>query len=179
MEEFSVKQLLDLENLPGAETGEEMVVYEKLELVDVESHPADRKPDLEEDYALARKTAHYMDQMIMDMAQIALHNAKNSESPRHVEVFTTLMNQLNNSNQGLMKIHKEMREITEETTKPGSEKGNGGGNEMNIENATVFVGSPTELMQKYGSAYEPKEGFINGEAVEVNPDGNGTDDRSE
>lgn len=28
MEEFSVKQLLDLENLPGAETGEEMVVYE-------------------------------------------------------------------------------------------------------------------------------------------------------
>lgn len=76
MEEFSVKQLLDLENLPGAETGEEMVVYEKLELVDVESHPADRKPDLEEDYALARKTAHYMNQMIMDMAQIALHNAK-------------------------------------------------------------------------------------------------------
>lgn len=89
------------------------------------------------------------------------------------------MNQLNNSNQGLMKIHKEMREITEETTKPGSEKGNGGGNEMNIENATVFVGYPTELMQKYGSAYEPKEGFTNGEAVEVNPDGNGTDDRSE
>ena len=31
MEEFSVKQLLDLENLPGAETGEEMVVYESLE----------------------------------------------------------------------------------------------------------------------------------------------------
>ncbi|AKU44794.1 terminase small subunit [Klebsiella phage Miro] len=165
MEEFSVKQLLDLENLPGAETGEEMVVYEKLELVDVESHPADRKPDLEEDYALARKTAHYMNQMIMDMAQIALHNAKNSESPRHVEVFTTLMNQLNNSNQGLMKIHKEMREITEEktTTTPLPEQKDKG---VNIENATVFVGSPTELMAMKGSSYDAKDA-IAGECEEV------------
>ncbi|URP85953.1 small terminase protein [Enterobacter phage phi5] len=178
-EKLDLQQLLNIDSLPGGvESGEDVVVYEKLELVDVQSHPADRKPDLEEDYTLARKTAHHMNQMIMDMAQIALHNAKNSESPRHVEVFTSLMNQLNVSNIGLMKIHKEMREITEETTKPGAEK-SGGGSEMNIENATVFVGSPTELMQKYGSAYEPKEGFINGEAVEVNPDGNGTDDRSE
>lgn len=179
MENLNLQELLNIDSLPGGvESGEDVVVYEKLELKPVESHPADRKPDLEEDYSLARKTAHYMNQMIMDMAEIALHNAKNSESPRHVEVFTSLMNQLNSSNMGLMKIHKEMREITEETTKPGGEKPAGG--DVNIESATVFVGSPTELMQKYGSAYEPKEGFIDGEAVEVdNGNGNGTDDRSE
>lgn len=177
MEGLNLQELLNIDSLPGSvETGEDVVVYEKLELVDVQSHPADRKPDLEEDYSLARKTAHHMNQMIMDMAEIALHNAKNSESPRHVEVFTSLMNQLNVSNIGLMKIHKEMREITEEkTTTTGTEKPAGGG-EMNIENATVFVGSPTELMQKYGSAYEPKQGsHFEGEAVEVVPDdGNGT-----
>lgn len=179
MENLNLQELLNIDSLPGGvESGEDVVVYEKLELKPVESHPADRKPDLEEDYSLARKTAHYMNQMIMDMAEIALHNAKNSESPRHVEVFTSLMNQLNSSNMGLMKIHKEMREITEETTKPGGEKSAGG--DVNIESATVFVGSPTELMQKYGSAYEPKEGFIDGEAVEVdNGNGNGTDARSE
>ncbi|AKR16104.1 terminase small subunit [Citrobacter phage IME-CF2] len=179
MENLNLQELLNIDSLPGGvESGEDVVVYEKLELKPVESHPADRKPDLEEDYSLARRTAHYMNQMIMDMAEIALHNAKNSESPRHVEVFTGLMNQLNSSNMGLMKIHKEMREITEEktTTSPGEKSGGG---EMNIENATVFVGSPTELMQKYGSAYDPKEGFIDGEVVEVNSDGNGTDDRSE
>ncbi|QJI10794.1 terminase small subunit [Buttiauxella phage vB_ButM_GuL6] len=178
MENLNLQELLNIDALPGGvESGEDVVVYEKLELKPVESHPADRKPDLEEDYSLARRTAHYMNQMIMDMAEIALHNAKNSESPRHVEVFTGLMNQLNSSNMGLMKIHKEMREITEEkTTTTPTDKTN---EKVNIENATVFVGSPTELMQKYGSAYEPKEGFIDGEVVEVNNDGNGTDDRSE
>lgn len=165
-EKLNLQELLNIDSLPGGvESGEDVVVYEKLELKPVESHPADRKPDLEEDYSLARKTAHYMNQMIMDMAEIALHNAKNSESPRHVEVFTSLMNQLNSSNMGLMKIHKEMREITEEkttTTTPNETKEG----KVNIENATVFVGSPTELMAMQGSSYDAKDA-IDGECEDV------------
>lgn len=180
-EKLNLQELLSLENLPGSGEGSEMVVYEKLELKEVESHPAERNKDLEDDYSLARKTAHYMNQMIMDMAEIALHNAKNSESPRHVEVFTSLMNQLNVSNVGLMKIHKEMREITEEKTPIVAEKTVGDKPAMNINNATVFVGSPSELMQQVGSAYEPKSGssMFEGEAEEVIDDGNGTGIRSE
>jgi len=177
MMEGSLQEWLSLENIPGAEPGEEVVVYEKLELKEVDSHPGNRTEDLEEDYSTARKTAHYMNQMIMDMAEIALHNAKNSESPKHVEVFTSLMNQLNVSNMSLVKIHKEMKEITEEKTattkddKPESPN-------MNINNATVFVGSPTELMQKVGSAYDSRAAnkpAIDSEAedAEIN-DGNET-----
>lgn len=176
--ELDFNQLLSLDNIPGAVEGEEVVVYEKLELVPVESHPADRKSDLETDYAQARKTVHYMNQMLMNMAEIALHNAKNSESPKHVEAFTALMGQLNQANAGFMKIHKEMREITEEKTNTSTKPTGEGGN-MNIENATVFVGSPTELMQKVGSAYEPKQNeYIDGEIVEVE-NGNGTNTGSE
>lgn len=176
MMEGSLQEWLSLENIPGATPGEEVVVYEKLELTEVESHPNDRTEDLEQDYTTARKTAHYMNQMIMDMAEIALHNAKNSESPKHVEVFTSLMNQLNVSNMSLVKIHKEMKEITEEKT--ATNKNDKPESNMNIENATVFVGSPTELMQKVGSAYDSASNnrpVIDSEAedAEIN-DGNDT-----
>lgn len=174
MENLNIQELLNIENLPGfADSSEEVVTYEKLELIPVESHPTDRQKDLEDDYALARKTTHYLNQMIMNMAEIALHNAKNSESPRHVEVFTQLMSQAQTSAASLIKLHKSMREITEEKviTSPNNEKGNN----VNIESATVFVGSPTELMQKIGSSYEPKEGdFIDGEIIEADNDNDGT-----
>lgn len=174
--EGNLQDWLSLDNLPGAVEGsEEVVVYEKLELQEVPSHPSDRTEDLEKDYSTARQTAHYMNQMIMDMAEIALHNAKNSESPKHVEVFTSLMNQLNVSNMSLVKIHKEMKEITEEKTATKSNDKPESPN-MNIENATVFVGSPTELMQKVGSAYDSNSNkpAIDSEAEEVDTD-NGND----
>lgn len=171
---LNIQELLNIENLPGMVDGGDVVVYEKLELIPVESHPGDRKEDLESDYTMARKNIHFMNQMIMDMAEIALHNAKNSESPRHVETFAGLMSQLNTSAMSLMKLHKEMREITEEKTTTNPGKGNSEPN-MNIENATVFVGSPTELMQQMGSSYEPKRNeFIDGEVEEVVDDGTGT-----
>lgn len=181
-ENLNLQELLNIEGLPGGGEGGEVVVYEKMELVDVESHPSDRKQDLEDDYSLARKTAHHMNQMLMSMAEIALHNAKNSESPRHVEAFTNLMNQVQSANAGLLKLHKEMKEITEEKTPTGNAAGAEGGEKpnMNFENATVFVGSPTELMQQVGSAYDskpPTKTVIDAEDAEVvdGNDGTGTE----
>ncbi|QPI17864.1 terminase small subunit [Pectobacterium phage POP12] len=162
MEGMNIQELLDIRDIPGAAEGEEIVVYQKLELVPVNSNPKDRKEDLERDYDLARQTNHYQNQMIMDMAKIALENAKNSDSPKHVEAFTSLMAQLTNANNSFMRIHKEMKEITEEktvTTPPEQTKEPS----MNIENATVFVGSPTELMDRVGSAYDSKNSIIEGE----------------
>lgn len=162
MEGLNLQELLDINGIPGMVEGEESIVYEKLELVPVDSHPTERNKDLEDDYSTARQTAHYMNQMMMDMAKIALENAKNSESPRHVEVFAGLMSQLNASNIAMIKIHKDMREITEEKTPIGTD--NKEKPSMNIESATVFVGSPAELMQQVGSVYEPKQhNIIEGE----------------
>lgn len=168
MENFNMQELLSLDKIAGSAEGEEMVVYEKLELIHVESNPKDRQEDLESDYSKAREIAHIQTQMLMDMAEIALHNAKNSDSPRHVEVFTGLMSQLSASNMALIKIHKEMKDITDEKTTTGDDNKNGGGSgsNMNIENATVFVGSPTELMQQRGSAYDTKP-VIDSTAEEV------------
>ncbi|QDH49011.1 small terminase protein [Pantoea phage Phynn] len=169
MSELNLSELLNIEGLPGGVEGEEVVVYEKMELVEVESHPSQRNKDLEEDYALARKTTHYMNQMLMSMAEIALHNAKNSESPRHVEAFTSLIGQLQNSTQGFMKLHKEMKEITEEKTPVTPGQSTDDKPNMNIENATVFVGSPTELMKQVGSAYDtkPEKPVIDAQDAEV------------
>ena len=57
-----------------------------------------------------------------------------------------------------------MKEITNENTNT-----KGAGNQaVNINNATVFVGSPSDMMDEYGDAYEAQEAreekVINGTA---------------
>ena len=93
--ELNMASLLDIGDLPGI-TGEEVVVYEPLQLVEVESNPSNRKPDLENDYTVVRRNMHYQSQMLMDAAKIFLETAKNSDSPRHMEVFSTLIGQMTN-----------------------------------------------------------------------------------
>lgn len=146
MSDLDMSKLLDLTAMPGFE-GEEVVVYEPLELVEVKSNPNDRKPDLEDDYAVVRKNMHFQSQMLMDAAKIFLETAKNADSPRHMEVFSTLIGQLTNTSKELLKVHKEMKDITDEKT---TTKGSG---DVSIQNAQVFMGSPTDLMDQFGDAF--------------------------
>lgn len=152
-DELNFAKLLDISDLPGI-TGEEVVVYEPLELKEVKSNPQDRAPDLEDDYTVVRKNMHFQAQMLMDAAKIFLETAKNSDSPRHMEVFSTLMGQMTTTNKEILKMHKEMKDITAEQV---GTKSSGPANVNNIENATIFVGSPTELMDDVGDAYEAQE----------------------
>jgi hypothetical protein len=129
--------------------GEELVVYKPLELQEVKSNPTNRAPDLESDYSDVRQNLHFQRQMIFDAAKIFLETAKNSDSPRHMEVFATLMGQMTTTNKEILKLHREMKEITSEQVTAG--KGDG----VNISgNGTqVFLGGPNELMDRYGDAF--------------------------
>lgn len=151
--ELDVTKLLDITDLPGLD-GEEIPVYEKLELVEVKSNPNDRKPDLEDDYTVVRKNMHFQQQMLMDAAKIFLETAKNADSPRHMEVFATLMGQMTTTNKEILKLHKEMKDITDEKV---DTKGQGAVTNNNIENATIFMGSPADLMDEVGDSYEAQE----------------------
>lgn len=151
MNQLDIGKLMDISELPGV-TGDEIQVYEPLKLVDVESNPNNRTPDLEDDYIIVRKNMHYQQQMLMDAAKIFLETAKNADSPRHMEVFGTLMGQMTTTNKEILKLHKEMKDITAEqvSTKGGTQS-------VNIEQATVFMGSPSDLMDEVGDSYEAIE----------------------
>lgn len=152
---LDINALLDISDVPGV-NGEEIVVYAPLELTEVHSNPNDRKPDLEEDYAVVRRNMHFQSQMLMDAAKIFLETAKNADSPRHMEVFSTLIGQLTNTSKELLKVHKDMKEITNEQTGT-KESGQGSGNQLNINNAQVFIGSPTDLLDEIGDAFEEQQ----------------------
>lgn len=161
-EHLDIAKLMDISELPGI-TGEEVQVYEPLQLVEIKSNPNDRTPDLEDDYSVVRKNLHFQQQMLMDAGKIFLETAKNADSPRHMEVFATLMGQMTTTNKEILKLHKEMKEITAEQV---STKG-GGTTNNNIENATIFMGSPSDLMDEIGDSYEAQERqekIINGTA---------------
>lgn len=156
MTDLNMTSLLDLSGMPGMNFDETMpVVYEPTVLTDIDSNPSDRARDLEDDYALVRQTLNHQQQMLMAMGKIALENAKNSESPKHVDAFVNLMNSMTNNTKEILKVHKEMGTITNEATKTkNDDKPSNGG--MNIENATVFVGTTAELMAMEGSQSESK-----------------------
>lgn len=149
-----MSEILDVTDLPGM-GGEELVVYKALELQDVESNPTNRTPDLESDYTVVRKNMHYQQQMLFDAAKIFLETAKNADSPRHMEVFATLMSQMTNTNKEILKLHREMKDITAETVTAGKSPG-AETHGININNAQVFVGGPTDLMDQVGDAFETK-----------------------
>ncbi|AJD81974.1 terminate small subunit [Yersinia phage vB_YenM_TG1] len=162
-DQLNIAQLLDITDLPGLD-GDTVEVYQPLQLIDVESNPQNRTPDLEDDYIVVRKNMHYQSQMLMDAAKIFLETAKNADSPRHMEVFATLMGQMTTSNKELLKLHKEMKEITNEETKTKNSQPQG----MNIQNATIFTGSPSDLMDEIGDCYEAQEArekLINGTTI--------------
>lgn len=160
MSTLDIQSLLDISELPGI-TGEDVEVYKPLQLVEVESNPNDRQPDLEDDYSMVRKNMHFQSQMLMDAAKIFLETAKNADSPRHMEVFSTLMGQMTTTNKEILKLHKEMKDITDEKTNTKNQ----GGQVYDSTATTVFTGSPTDLMDEVGDSYEAQEAAANEEKL--------------
>lgn len=150
MSDFDINQLLDISGLPGMSEENAVVVYEPTVLIEIESNPKNRSSDLESDYAQVRQNLNQQHQMMMAMAKITLETAKNAESPKYIETFTKLMDSMSNVNDKILKVHKEMNAITNEATKTSGDN-NKVAPSMNIENATVFVGTPAELMAREGS----------------------------
>ena len=142
--------LTNIDDLPGVD-GEEVIVYQPLELIEVDSNPVERTHDLQTDYSTTRQQMHFANQMLLDAAKVALENAKNGDGPRHMEVFASLMGQYSGSSKDLLKLHKDMKDITsEQTTAKGVAQGTTN-QQMNI--GQVFVGSPNDLMDTIGDAF--------------------------
>lgn len=141
---LDMNQLLSLDGFPGTFESD-IVAHEPLELVPVESNPENRAFDLVADYEQARRTIHYQNQMLMDAAKIYLELAKNTESPKMLQAFTGLMQQMNTSTREFMNLHKEMKAITEQKTETNNKPAQPA---AVIQANNVFVGSASDLLDE-------------------------------
>lgn len=141
-EVLDFNSLKDLSGIDGL-NGEDVQVYAPLVLIEPTSNPNNRKIDQDNDYELVRRNMHYQTQMMMDMAKIALENAKNADSPRMVEVFSQLMGQMTTTNKEIIKMHKEMKELAGSATQPID-----GQVQLDQDGEVIeFEGSPDELLE--------------------------------
>ncbi len=99
--------------------------------------------DAESDYELARRTFRNL----IEQGNLAMEDMKNlareSESPRAYEVFSTMMKTISETTKDLYDLHKktkELKEINNKTSK--SDDGT-----INVEKA-VFVGTTAELLKR-------------------------------
>ena len=151
MRELNMESLLDMTGMPMV-NDESEIVHPPLVLIDVISHPENRTIDLDDDYSAARRMMAYAEQMSLDLAKVVLENAKNSESPRHAEVAVQTIAQLMTNAKERLKLHKEMKDITNQAVGAGSTAAIVG----NVIDAqvTVFEGTPNDLMNQEGSQSE-------------------------
>lgn len=148
-------EILNVTDLPGLD-GESVEVYKPLVLTEVESNPKNRTEDLESDYVDVRQNLHQQQQMMFDAAKILLETAKNADSPRHIQAFTQLMAQMSVTNEKILKVHREMKDITSEqigTSKPTGDAAS----PVNIDKAQIFIGSTADLMAEVGDQFEAKQ----------------------
>lgn len=161
-----IATLMNIEGLPGVtdQNGNELVPFEMPDIKEVTSNPTNRTVDLESDYSSVRDNVYFQQQLLRLMAMRAYENAATSDSPRHVEVFATLMTQMTNNNKQILDIQKLMKDITQEEVKTGTPAPN------ITTTGPVFIGSPTEIMRELGGQQDvraKKAREIEGECSEV------------
>jgi predicted nucleic acid-binding Zn-ribbon protein len=97
-----------------------------------------KKPDIEEDLTDAYQQSKENLQAILDQGHEAMHEileiAKAGQHPRAFEVYATLLKNMTEANDRLLKIQKEMRDMDNKKEV----------NNTNIDKA-IFVGTTAEL----------------------------------
>jgi predicted transcriptional regulator len=105
-----------------------------------ESKPSETSNDAEEDYNLARTTFRNLIQQgnlaLEDMKELA----RQSESPRAFEVFSTMMKTISETTKDLYDLQKKTKELKGDKSKPVPDN-------INIDKA-VFVGTTSDLLKK-------------------------------
>lgn len=153
MSELNVGELLSVGELPGT-YDHEIVEYKEIEIKPTVSNPDNRSYDLRDDYALVREIEHKKVQILMEATMVALRNAATSDSPKHMEALAKISAQLTASSKTLLGVHKDMRDITSETTRGGSSSAGVAPAANNVGTQNVFIGTPAELMNKVGTQYD-------------------------
>ena len=147
----NINEAMELAGIPGLNENApfEVDIIEPIVLKEIESNLDLVSEDFRTDYELVRQSYHYQQQMILDAAQIALQNAKENDSPRAMEVFSTLMSMWSSTNKELLKMHKEIKEIQkrQEPTEVATVN-----NTQN--NNNIMIGTPADLLREFGSQFD-------------------------
>ena len=98
--------------------------------------PFEAAPDVNADFAVARKNIRDIIDSGDDALENAMELAKESEHPRTYEVVGQLIKVLVDANKDLLNIHKQRKELTAESE----------ASPKNVTNA-IFVGSTAELQK--------------------------------
>ena len=162
MNDLNITELLDVSDLPGVH--QDLVVVEPFIPVQIQSNPTDRSDDLADDYAYTRNMMRMQQQMILEAGAVALENARSSDAPRMMEVFSGVMSTMTTVNKEALNLHKTMKDITSEQTKTGTAVGQP---TQQITTQNVFVGTPADLMGKVGTQYEAKERVLNPDMEQI------------
>ena len=137
---MELNKLLDISDLPGLD-GDDVTPHEELVLTEVKSD-FDSVQDIRDDYEVVRRNLHYQSQMIFDAAKIFLESAKNADSPRYIEAFSTLMGQMTTTNKELLRIHKDIQDSRPKEPIVNNESGN------------TYILSTSDLLSELGSAQD-------------------------
>lgn len=156
-----VKQLTEVGDVPGTEEHEE-IRLEPFEPKEVVSNPHQNATDVVYDYATVRGSMHMQHQMLLEAAKVALEFARNTESPRAMEAFSTIMNQLSTVNTSMTSFHMEMIKLEEARRKLEGKE------EKLIQSNGTFYGSPSDMMDELGTLAETRR---NGASEQDDDDG--------
>jgi len=99
------------------------------------------KTDLTTDYETVRSNLHSIIKKGSDAIDGILHVASEGDSPRAYEVVSQLIKSVAEANKDLLQLHKQLKDITQETSSSPAQSA------QNITNQSIFVGSTTELQK--------------------------------
>ena len=127
------EKLEDVFNLPKS-------VGEIIETDPLVVTPVDKQDIATTDFEAVRSNLYSIIEKGNKAINGILHVASEGDSPRAYEVVSQLIKSVADANKDLLQLHKQLREIKNET--PASTQ-----SAQNITNQSIFVGSTTELQK--------------------------------
>jgi hypothetical protein len=127
------EKLEDVFNLPKS-------VGDIIEVDPIVVTPIDKQDSATTDFEVVRSNLYSIIEKGNKAINGILHVASEGDSPRAYEVVSQLIKSVADANKDLLQLHKQLREIKNET--PVSTQ-----SAQNITNQSIFVGSTTELQK--------------------------------
>ena len=150
----------DLDELLGGETPPKPVVV--VSPVNPVLDLSDTDPALKDDLNVSREALRNQQEIMMQLAKHMAPEVMMSEHPKMVEAFSKLMAQITSSAKALVDVHKVTKETKTTTVVKQHNQ------QINAER--VFIGTPSDLMDKIGTRQDAQEKDIEGKRVDYDPE---------
>lgn len=160
-DEFDFLNTDSLDELLGGESRPKPVV--KITPVAPVADLTDTDPSLKDDLNAAREGLRAQQEIMMQLATQLAPEVMMAEHPKMIEAFTKLMGQMTINSKALIEIHKATKgaktapSVTHTTNQ-----------QINAEK--VFIGTPSELMDKLGTRQDQQEKEIEGQVIDYDPE---------